>query len=146
MKIFLPLMVSLFIANVASAHGEDKFGPNKGFVRMPGAFHTEVVPFGKNKIKIYLLDISWKNPSVLNSEVKATLISESKEDGVCVTKKNYFLCTFSKSVNLQKKAELQITAQRENQKGNVAVYNLPLKLEIPPAEKSEEKMDHSAQH
>ncbi len=149
MRISLTSIVLLFISSSALAHGEDKFGPNKGFVRMPGAFHTEIVPFEKNKIKVYLLDIAWKNPTVLDSEVKATLISKSTEDAVCAVKKNYFICSFSKSVNLKKKAELQVTATRENKKGNVAVYNLPLKLEkVPEIEmkKTEDKIDHSSHH
>jgi hypothetical protein len=57
----------LFQHTLASAHGEDKAGPNGGFIRMPGAFHTELVPSGKDKLKVYLLDIQWKNPSLKNS-------------------------------------------------------------------------------
>ncbi len=146
-KIFTAIV--LLAATSAFAHGEDKKGPHKGFVRMPGAFHTEVVVNSKNTLKVYLLDIGWKNPTVLDSEIKATLISKSTEDAVCAAKKNYFLCSFSKSVNLKQKAELQVTATRENKKGNVAVYNLPLKLEkVPEIEmkKTEDKMDHSSHH
>lgn len=125
----LAFFVLIFETQSVSAHGENKWGPHKGFVRMPGAFHTEVVVADKNKIKVFLLDIDWKNPSVLQSEVKALVISKTKEAAVCSAKKNYFLCEFSKAVNLNHKAELQITATRENQKGDVAIYNLPLKLE-----------------
>jgi hypothetical protein len=148
-KIIISLAFSLALT-LAFAHGEDKKGPNGGFVRMPGAFHTEVVINSKNSLKVYLLDIDWKNPSVLKSEVKATLVAAKKtEDAKCSAKDNYFLCTFSKSVNLKKKSELQIMAYREEQKGNVANYNLPLSLEkAPDAEikKTEDKMDHSAHH
>ncbi len=54
------------------AHGEDKPGPHGGFIRMPGAFHTEVVK-EKEGYRVYLLDINWKNPSVLDSAVLASI-------------------------------------------------------------------------
>ncbi len=46
--------------------------PNGGFIKMPGAFHTEVVPVGQNKLKVFLLDMNWKNPSILNSNLSVT--------------------------------------------------------------------------
>lgn len=151
MKNMLYFILISILSTSAFSHGEDKLGPHKGYIRMPGAFHTEVVPVGKNEIKVFLLDIEWKNPSVARSEVKASIISEKTTEAICVTKETYFLCSFPKQINLKKKAELQVLANREGQIGAVAKYNLPLKLEKdsgmePMPEKQKEKMDHSGHH
>lgn len=117
------------------AHGEDKPGPHGGFIRMPGAFHTEVLQT-KEGFRIYLLDINWKNPSVLDSSVTATIkTGKKKTELVCSQEEDSFLCktaTFKKGV-------LTIMAKREGQMGIDANYKLPLKLE---AEKNEH-IDHS---
>lgn len=151
MKKILLLIITSVLSNTAFSHGEDKLGPHKGFIRMPGAFHTEVIPVGKNEIKVFLLDIEWKNPSVAHSEVKASIVSEKITEAVCVTKETFFLCRFPKQVDLKKKAELQVLANREGQAGAVAKYNLPLKLEkdsgmAPMPENQKEKTDHSGHH
>ena len=128
-KSALILVCSLnFIAIFAAAHGEDKEGPHGGFIRMPGAFHTELVSDGKNKLKIYLLDIQWKNPSIKKSEVLVNL--NDKLNAKCEAQKKYFLCSFPKSVDLTKKGLLKVTAVREEQKGMEVSYPLPLKLEV----------------
>ena len=54
---YLILFASIWTATNAFAHGEDKAGPHGGFIRMPGAYHTEVVPVSKNQAKVYLLDM-----------------------------------------------------------------------------------------
>lgn len=115
---------------VVYAHGEDKLGPNGGFIRMPGAFHTEVLPLGANKLKVYLLDINWENPSVLNSSLRVSLRSKETSLAKCEVQENYYLCEFPMEVNLTKRGELSVEAQRENQKGNMVSYELPLKLQV----------------
>ncbi|MEQ1724216.1 MAG: hypothetical protein ABL930_13680 [Pseudobdellovibrio sp.] len=125
-KCLLPFVIS----SVCFAHGEDKPGPHKGFIRMPGNYHTEVVADNNNTLKVYLLDIKWKNPSVKQSKVKATHKTDAKSTkAMCLAGKDHYICTFAKSIDLTKPAELIIESQREGQKGTDAVYPLPLKLE-----------------
>lgn len=124
----------MFMATQAFAHGEDKLGPHGGYVRMPGAFHTEVVPEGKDQIKVYLLDINWKNPSTKNSSVEITLQKKPKAPIQCQAQNDFFICALPAGTNLQKKGKLFVTSQREEQKGNQATYDLPLKLEKPENE------------
>jgi hypothetical protein len=131
------LVISLLISNLAVAHGEDVYGPHKGFVRMPGAFHTELVPNGENILKVYLLDIQWKNPSVSNSKLQIKY--NGKINAECQIQDDFYNCVFPKSVNLTKKGELKVTAERENQKGMEVSYKLPLKLEVV-------NMGHGAKH
>lgn len=126
-KSTIALLISFFVTSLVWAHGEDKFGPHKGFVRMPGAFHTEIVLNGKNKLKVYLLDIEWKNPTIEKSSLEVTYNDQIK--ATCKSEKDFYSCSFPKSVNLTQKGELKVLASRKDQKGNIALYPLPLKLE-----------------
>ena len=119
----------LILAQFAFAHGEDKAGPNGGFIRMPGAFHTEIVQSGKDKAKVYLLDMNWQNPSVKDSKVEVKLGTKAVFIKCQAQEESYFLCSFPKGTDLSKKEKLQIKAQREGQMGNEVTYELPLKLE-----------------
>lgn len=122
------IIITLFSLNALS-HGEDKPGPHGGYIRMPGAFHTEVVQ-EKEGYRVYLLDINWKNPSILDSSVKASIQSGTKTiDLACSKQSDSYFCKSS----LVQNGQLNITAKREGQVGGVSAYNLPLKFEIPNA-------------
>ncbi len=73
----------MLIVHTAYGHGENKLGPNGGFIKMPGAFHTEVVPVGQNKLKVFLLDMNWKNPSILNSNLSVTHKASGTTTATC---------------------------------------------------------------
>lgn len=128
--IFTLLMTLILGEGVIYAHGEDKPGPNGGFIRMPGAFHTEVIPLGPNQLKIFLLDITWQNPSTAKSSLTVTLKSKKSAKAKCEIKDNYYVCDFPKGVDITQKGELLVDAKRENQKGNQVSYGLPLKLQV----------------
>lgn len=125
----LVLIVLILTTPNAFSHGEDKSGPHGGFIRMPGTYHTEIVPDDKSHLKVYLLDIHWKNPATKNSSVEILLTGKSKTPSQCSAKENYFSCTLPTGFDLTKKGQLLINSQREGQKGNQASYELPLKLE-----------------
>lgn len=127
-KMMAFLVTFILMTSQSWAHGEDKYGPHKGFIRMPGAFHTELVLNGKNKLKVYLLDIDWKNPSIEKSKLEITYNNQFKAE--CKPQKDFYSCEFPKSVNLTKKGELKVMATRQDSKGSEALYLLPLKLEI----------------
>lgn len=112
------------------AHGEDKPGPHGGFVRMPGAFHTEVLAVSETEFQIYLLDIEWKNPTVEGSSVSAALKRGSKLIQLqCLPIEKRFSCRTPKDETHRKKDILQVTANRTGMIGNIASYELPLKFE-----------------
>ena len=130
MRFFTVLLIGAFSGSIALAHGEDKPGPHGGFIRMPGGFHTEVLPTGKNKLKIFLLDIEWKNPSLKNSSIEARIDSGPKKAvGSCVQKDDYYECTFPK-IDLRKNGNLFIKPKREGQQGMEINYELPLRLQV----------------
>lgn len=128
MKQLISLLFTLPL--IAFAHGEDKLGPNKGYIKMPSNYHTEVVPDGTNRIKVYLLDINWKNPSVKQSKLEAIhKEGANTTKALCLAGKDHYICSFPKTIDLSKSAELVINSQREGQKGAAATYPLPFKLE-----------------
>lgn len=121
------VFVTSLMSQYAFGHGEDKAGPHGGFIRMPGAFHTELVPVNSNTLNVYLLDINWKNPTVKGSSLIVTH-KESNSAGACKASSEFYVCQFPKNVDLTKQGELSVEAQRENQKGMLVVYELPFKL------------------
>lgn len=123
--LFAAILVS---ALNAISHGEDKPGPHGGFIKMPGGFHTEVVPATGPQLKVYLLDIEWKNPVTDNSNV--TLNGKP-----CKPEREVFICDLDKKIDLKKKGTLNIKSTRLGQKGNTAIYDLPLSL-------SKQKIEH----
>lgn len=118
------------------AHGEDKPGPHGGHIRMPGAYHTEVVK-EKDGYRVYLLDINWKNPSVLDSDVKASVqVSKKNTELTCTKESDSYLCKSS----LPQKGILNISSKREGQTGATpSSHKLPLKFETPKNEMPEHK-------
>jgi len=128
MKLLFTLGLFFLPTLPAFAHGEDKPGPNGGFIRMPGAFHTELVPEGPSNFKVYLLDLNWKNPSVNDSSVK--IRHGAKGESAKCEKGNglFYSCTFSKKVDLGKQGVLVVQSRREKQNGVKVEYELPLKL------------------
>jgi len=142
-KISIILMVMALLARGALAHGEDKAGPHGGFIRMPGAFHIEVLhDSASSRILIYLLDMEWRNPTISNSTASAKLKKKGKVQPLkCQSKDLYFECLLPQGENLSK-GQLEILAKREMQQGNVAIYQLPLKLDGSDAKTNE----HSGHH
>jgi len=114
----------------AGAHGTDKLGPHGGYIQMPGAYHTEVVPTAKNELQVYLLDINWKNPTTQNSSVNLVLPPLKNLRVMClVQEEKYFACKLPKQFKMNQDGKLIVQSKREGQTGNDAVYALPLRLE-----------------
>lgn len=126
MKHILISLTVLLAAIFASAHGEDKPGPNGGYIKMPANFHTELVPIADGTFKVYLLDIQFQNPTVEKSNIKVVAISGKNKIAVnCVPMNDHFHCTPKKSF---KTGSLTIKATRNSTKASMdAKYTLPLK-------------------
>ena len=126
MKKYLTLAGIIFLSLLANAHGEDKPGPHGGHIKMPANFHTELVPEIDGSFRIYLIDLQFQNPSVQNSAVKVSLVSNKKKSSLnCFTMNDHFHCKGAKPF---KKGTLIITATRNGTLATMdAKYSLPLK-------------------
>lgn len=95
---------------------------------MPGPFHTEVLTL-KNGLKVWLLDMHFKNPETKDSSVEVEYIGKKHKEKIqCKIEAPAFLCNFSKKVRMDE-GVVHLIAQRGSHKGNVAVYKLPLKFQ-----------------
>lgn len=140
MKMIILLLVTIPL-NVY-AHGEDKPGPHGGHIRMPGAFHTELV-LSNQSAKVYLLDARFKNPMTKNSQVGLILNShhESKEIS-CKVKEDHFDCPLP--AKLTGFSGISLKAVRNGAKGQEAKYPLP--LSFPQAPKAAPTQDDHSHH
>lgn len=134
-------LILLSISLKTFAHGEEKPGPNGGYVKMPGGFHTEAVPQKDGNLKVYLLDIEFKNPVVKNSKIFATINNGTTKTLDCTPKRDHFVCKTSKAE--LDKGTLTIVAERNTVKGAEAIYSLPFSLTTNTDAK---KDDHGSHH
>ena len=129
MKLFSLLLLSnLLISSSAFAHGEDKYGPNDGYIKMPGAFHTEVVPSKDGSYLVYLVDFYNKNPTVKDSSVEFKIKNNEKivNFDCKIVKKSHYKCTTNEKIS--DNGQIILTAKRLGSQGKPATYDLPLKL------------------
>lgn len=129
MNRFFAAMLALF-SGLALAHGEDKPGPHGGFIRMPGAFHTEVVPTGDRAFSVFLVDMKNAEPLVEDSGVSAKIRNGKVEIAAAcapnATAKR-FDCVLPEDASLGV-GELRLEARRAGVPAMPAVYSLPLRL------------------
>lgn len=120
--------IGILAGSTVLAHGENKLGPHQGYVRMPGAFHTEVVPAG-DEFKVYLLDMGFRNPTVANSAVHAQV--RKVDNGVaaadCTVTQDFFSCKLPKGTTLQN-GTLELKASRLGEPSISVQYKLPLQF------------------
>lgn len=145
----LTILLVLLLQTYGFSHGEDKLGPHKGYIRMPGSYHTEVKQHGTSSFTIYLLDMHWKNPSTHQSEVTGYLMRSIRlKDGhntdqkiplMCTAHRTSFLCQTTQSIQTQPGDQLFLNTTRDGQKGGVVNYALPLSL----AKKQDASTKHS---
>ncbi|RHX79458.1 hypothetical protein DLM76_01860 [Leptospira yasudae] len=120
----LALSIFLIFASYGLlAHGEHEAGPNGGTIRMPGGFHTELVLL-KEGLKVYLLDIEFKNPSTKNGKLQAKIVEGKSEQKLeCQAHPDHFFCPVSK---IPASGKIVLKATREKMEGIDAVYDLPI--------------------
>lgn len=125
LNIFI-ITILLTISNSLWAHGEDKFGPNGGYLKMPGTFHTELVPNKDGSFKVFLTDLQFKNPTTKDSTVDMKLVEQNNSSSfTCKSETNYFTCSLNKK---ELKGKITISAKRLGVVANIATYELPLRL------------------
>lgn len=137
MKNLSIIILSLLFSSNLFAHGEDKFGPHGGYIKMPAAFHTELIPSGNGNFIVYLLDLQNKNAAVKNSKVTLNYKNKKGEFPFeCIAVNDYFLCTNISRVDLADGNSLVLKAERLNVVANSIAYDLPLALKKKAGAKS----------
>lgn len=127
MRRSLTLLCLLSMPLLAAGHGSDKPGPHNGSVRMPGAFHVEVV-HEDDSLHVYLLDIRITDPIVADSSVIATVQQGGNVTELdCATDHdlNRFSCSLPGAIDLNA-GTMTITAKRGDAPQATARYVLPL--------------------
>ncbi len=124
-----PLIASwiLALAGAAGAHGTDKPGPHGGEIRMPGAFHVEAEVVDGD-LRLYLLDMQFKNPVVGDSSVEARIEQGGESialDCSADTEAKAFVCRVPSPVELDQ-GKLIVEASRDGLPAEPAEYELPL--------------------
>lgn len=126
MKFFLVLI----LFNNLFAHGENQLGPHQGFIQMPGNYHIEVVPQDNLGFKVYLQDVNNKNPTTKKSSVKLAILNNGKYLNYnCTQGVDYFNCIPNQLIK-SIEGELVINSTRLDQKGQKAIFKLPLRLNL----------------
>jgi hypothetical protein len=122
--------IFLFTVSKVFAHGMNELGPNQGFINMPGNYHTELVALKNGTFKVYLIDINFKNPTIVNSSVDLKLVTNKNTiDFNCSPNPaNYFLCSSDKVKKLPKSGKIEIKSMREKSQGGLSSYDLPSEL------------------
>ena len=122
--VYLTLIGTLLAAGPLFSMGEDEPGPNGGHITMPGTYHIELV----NKeliIRVYLLDLSMKNPLVENSSVTLKFLDNKIPEIQCKPQNKYFLCNKPKNL-LNNQKQIIVESVRNKVKGKIAIYKWPL--------------------
>lgn len=123
------IILSLLITSNVFAHGEDKLGPNNGFIRMPGTFHIELVPQMEGTFLVFLLDLQNKNATIKNSFVKLKIKNEKNTiDLSCRPMEDHFICTNSRKFISLPNTQIIVEAKRLGIDAKEASYDFPLKL------------------
>jgi hypothetical protein len=117
-------LISL-LSNNLFAHGMNSYGPHGGYIKMPGAFHTELVNKG-SQLNIYLLDMAFKTNMTNNSTVKIKYIGNKELKYQCIKTLDHFNC--KKPSNLLSNYKKIIITTIKDNKSTDAEYDLPLKL------------------
>lgn len=112
----------ILISFRAYSHGMNEPGPHGGKIQMPGSFHTELI-LSDNSVKIFLLDMNFKNPSVKNSSVDVSIIHHGNDEKLtCIPKQDFFECVLKVPATMI--STVKVKAVRERKKGTLATYKL----------------------
>lgn len=121
----LGLLMLLLMTSVAWAHGENKPGPLGGYIRMPGAYHIELIPDHKG-YKVRLLDLQFREPTVKKSTLRLTFKHGKKQQNFkCAVSLDSFYCALPGG-QLPKQGQLTVSSQRLGVTGMDVTYALPL--------------------
>lgn len=116
--------VTLLFSFAAFGHGMNKAGPNGGYIRMPGAYHIELVS-NEAETKVYVLDFEFKKLPLTKAQISMTLKGAKESSVKCIKEVEAFKCDI-KGSELKKYTEIIINSSRSGEKAVDSTYKLPL--------------------
>ncbi len=126
-RFFLLLFVLTLPIHVFS-RSESEAGPHGGYIKMPGAFHVELVPISKERLQFYLLDMDFKNPTIEKSSVQVRWRRNGQAKSLlCYSKKINFECVLPKELGLKKFVEIEVLSTRNETTGAFVKYPFPFR-------------------
>ena len=121
---FVTLLLGALLSTSAFAHGMNKPGPNKGYIRMPGTYHVELVS-EQNTLKVYFLDMAFK-PLPLEKATAKVVLKGLKEAPVECSKGAAFFTCDTKEANMNKYKEILVVSSKGGEREVTSTYKLPL--------------------
>ncbi len=121
---FVTILLTLLVSGTVFAHGMNKPGPHNGYIRMPGAYHVELVT-DKNILKVYVLDMSFKPLPMTGATAKITLKGFKEVSLDCIKGAEFFSCD-TKDTNMKKYTEILIESSKAGERAATSTYKLPL--------------------
>lgn len=121
---FVTILLTFIIQNTVFAHGMGKPGPNGGYIKMPGAYHVELVS-SEAETKVYLLDMNFQKLDMSKSKVSMSLKGAKDFPVKCTKEVEFFRCDI-KGNELKMYKELTISSSKAGEASAPSVYKLPL--------------------
>ena len=123
---FVTLLMTCLFSSNSFAHGMNKPGVNNGYVRMPGAYHVELVPISEG-FRVYFQDIQFKSISTKDATLNLVVKAQTSATIGCKKEEaNTFVCPVEKAA-LKGATELVLESSINNGKTKgSSVYKYPL--------------------
>ncbi|MBY0415243.1 MAG: hypothetical protein K2Q18_13815 [Bdellovibrionales bacterium] len=126
---FVTLMITAFsiIITVPDiAHGMNKAGPHGGYIRMPGEYHIELVPDGK-ELRVYFLDMKFTPIPLNDATLELTLTAKKPLKAQCLREMHFFRCDIGEQ-SFKKFKEVVIESSLDGKTEATSNYKIPLKF------------------
>ena len=124
---FVTLLLTLVLSQTAFAHGMNKAGPHGGYVRMPGAYHVELVPVDK-ELKVYFLDMAFAPISIDQASVTLTLRGKTTLKAECLKELHFFRCD-TKDQSFKSFREIIVESTKDGKASASSNYKVPLSFQ-----------------
>jgi hypothetical protein len=123
---FVTLLFAFCLSEQTLAHGMNKPGPHGGYIRMPGNYHIELVPAGK-ELKVYFLDMNFAPIPLNEATVSLTLTGKKPLKAQCLKEMHFFRCD-TKELSFKMFKEVVVESSKAGEVEATSTYKIPLKF------------------
>jgi hypothetical protein len=123
---FVTIFAAFALSASSYAHGMNKAGPHGGYVRMPGTYHVELVPAGK-ELKVYFLDMNFAPIPINQASVTLTLNGKKPLKAQCLKEMHFFRCDTNEQ-SIKNYKEVLLETSKDGETPATSNYKIPLKF------------------